>query len=316
MAVSPRSRSVAVGLTLAAAFASATYYILVLAITPGTRPSAILAYPFLIGGGAYAIAAIATGHGRAFLQMWRQGAAYLRTSLLVVAQLAVLAATYLTGPVDASLLSLIGDVVATPVLVAVLVGVHRPQLRSAGFVTGLLLSFAGGSMAIAGGHALAAVPPLGWIVVPAVPLSVAGYVLLVARANERSAPMAVVGQSMIASGLVLVVLAPAIPGGWRGLAPFGWEPWSILVALGLTSFFAAPVLYFAAIGRAGLLLPPMLMTGIPVFTLLLSAVVLHLRLPLVAVLGMPVAVVGGVLAIRGLSAPAGPLEVELPGPAS
>ena len=316
MAGGPRSRTAAVVLTLAAAFSSATYYIFVLAISPGTRPSAILAYPFLIGGAAYAVGALAAGHGRAFAEMWRQGAAYLRTSLLIVTQLAVLAATYLTGPVDASLLSLVGDVVATPVLVAVLLGAHRQRIRSGGFVLGLLLSLAGGSMAIVGGHALAAVPPLGWIVVPAVPLSIAGYVLLVARANERSAPTAVVGQSMIAAGLVLVVLAPAIPGGWKGLVPVGWEPWTILVALGLTSFFAAPLLYFAAIGRAGLILPPMLMTGIPVFTLLLSAVVLHLHLPLVAVLGIPVAVVGGVLAIRGTSAPAGPPEVEAPGPAS
>jgi drug/metabolite transporter (DMT)-like permease len=316
VAVSPGSRTAAAVLTLAAAFASATYYILVLEITPGTRPSAILAYPFLVGGSAYWIGAIVTGHGRAFVEMWRQGAAYLRTSLLVVTQLSVLAATYLTGPVDASLLSLVGDVVATPIIGAFVLGAHRQQVRSPGFVVGLLLSLAGGSTAIAGGHALAAIPPLGWIVVPAVPLAIAGYVLLTARASERSAPPAVVGQSMFASGLVLVVLAPAIPGGYGGLAPLGWEPWTILVALGITSFFAAPVLYFAAIGRAGLILPPMLMTGIPVFTLLLSAVVLHLRLPLVAVLGIPVAVVGGVLAVRGISASDGQLEVEHPGPAS
>ena len=171
-------------------------------------------------------------------------------------------------------------------------------------------------MTIAGGHALSAIPPLGWIVVPAVPLSVAGYFLLAARANERSAPTAVVGQSMLASGLVLVVLAPVIPGGLSGLAPAGWEPWAILVALGLTSFFAAPVLYFTAIQQAGLILPPMLMTGIPVFTLLLSAVVLHLSLPLVAVLGIPVAVVGGVLAIRAISVSDGKVEIEHPGPVS
>jgi hypothetical protein len=45
----------------------------------------------------------------------------------------------------------------------------------------------------------------------------------------------------------------------------------------------------------------MLMTAIPVFTLLLAASVLHLGVPLVAVLGLPVVVIGGVLAIRGIS---------------
>jgi drug/metabolite transporter (DMT)-like permease len=211
---------------------------------------------------------------------------------------------------------LIGDVVATPILAALVLGAHRLQLRSPRFVVGLLLCLTGGSMAIAGGHVLGAIPPLGWIVVPAVPLSVAGYVLLAARASERSPASAVVGQSVLASGLVLVVLAPAIPGGWSGLVPEGWEPWTILTALGMTSFFAAPLLYFAAIGRAGLFLPPMLMTGIPVFTLLLSAIFLHLSLPLIALLGIPVAVMGGVLVIRGISASDGQAEVDPPGPTS
>ena len=315
MASGPGSTAGAIVHSLTAAFGWATYYIFVLSITPAARPSAILVYPFLIGGGAYAIAAFVSGEGRAFRAMWREPAAYLRTSLLVVMQLSVLASTYLTGPVDASLLSLIGDVVATPVVVAFVFGVHREEVGSPWFVVGLVLSLVGGSMTIAGGHALSAIPPLGWIVVPAVPLSVAGYFLLAARANERSPPTAVVGQSMFASGLVLVLLAPAIPGGWSGLVSVGGESWAVLIALGLTSFFAAPVLYFAAIKRAGLVLPPMLMTGIPVFTLLLSAVVLRLSLPLVAILGIPVAVVGGLLALRGITTPGGPKVLEQPGPA-
>jgi len=45
----------------------------------------------------------------------------------------------------------------------------------------------------------------------------------------------------------------------------------------------------------------MLMTAIPVFTLLLSAGLLGIGLPLVGVLGIPVAVAGGLLALRGES---------------
>jgi uncharacterized membrane protein len=293
------SRSVAVGLSLLAAFGWATYYIFVLAITPGTRPSAVLAYPFLIGGAAYAVWATAAGEGRAFVAMWKQPAAYLRTALLTGMQLSVLAATYLTGPVDASLLSLIGDVVATPVIVAFALGAYRAQVRSGWFAVGLVLSLTGGTMTIAGGQSLAAIPPVGWVVVPAVPLTVAVYFLLAARENERSPPSAVVGQSMLASGLLTILLAPTVPGGWGGLASADPGAWAVLLVLGLSSFFAAPVLYFAAIRHAGFVLPPMLMTGIPVFTLLLSALVLRLALPLVAVLGIPVAVVGALLTLRG-----------------
>jgi len=316
MANGSGSRTLAVALSLTASFAWATYYIFVLAITPGTRPSAILVYPFILGGLAYALWAVARGEGPAFVAMWRQPAAYVRTSLLVVMQLSVLAATYLTGPVDASLLSLIGDVVATPIIVAFLLGVHREQVRSGWFAVGLVLSLAGGTMTIAGGRSLSAIPPIGWIVVPAVPLSVALYFLLAARANAHHPPSVVVGQSMLASGLVTALLSPAIPGGWIGLAPSGATAWSVLVALGLTSFFAAPVLYFDAMRRAGLVLPPMLMTGIPVFTLLLSSAVLRLALPLIAVLGIPVAVVGAVLTLRGESVGASTSPMEPTRPAA
>ncbi|HXY12809.1 MAG TPA: hypothetical protein VEJ85_04865, partial [Thermoplasmata archaeon] len=60
--------------------------------------------------------------------------------------------------------------------------------------------------------------------------------------------------------------------------------------------------YFAAIQDVGLVIPPMLMTAIPVFTLFLSSSVLGIALPLVGVLGIPVAVVGAILALRGQSA--------------
>jgi drug/metabolite transporter (DMT)-like permease len=295
----PRARTVAVILSVAAAFGWASYYVLVLAITPGTTPSAILVYPFLFGGLAYLGWAAAEGHFRAFWAMWREPAAWLRTSLLIAMQLSVLASTYLTGPVDASLLSLIGDVVATPLMVAFILGAHREQVRTAWFALGLTLSLAGGTMTIVGGRSLSAIPAIGWVVVPAVPVTVAFYFLLTARANERAPTSAVVGQSMLASGVVLAVLSPAIPGGWAGLAVASPGPLVVLVTLGLSSFFVAPVLYFIAIRLAGLVIPPMLMTGIPVFTLLLSAIVLHLSLPLIAVLGIPVAVVGALLTLRG-----------------
>ena len=300
MTSAPGSKTVAIVLSVAASLAWAMYYIFVLAISPGTRPSAIMAYPFLIGGAAYFVWSCTEHHARAFWSMWRDPQAWVRTALLVVMQLSVLAATYLTGPVDASLLSLIGDVVATPLVVAFILGAYREQIRTAWFAVGLTLSLAGGTMAIVGGRSLSAVPAAGWLVVPTVPITVAFYFLLCARANVRTPASVVVGQSMLASGLVLVLLAPAIPGGWAGLVAVGpASSWALLAALGLTSFFLAPVIYFIAIARAGLVIPPMLMTGIPVFTLLLSATVLHLGLPLIAALGIPVAVAGGLLTLRG-----------------
>lgn len=298
-------RNVAAALTLLSALLSATYYIFVLAISPGTRPTAILVFPFLFGGLGYAVWAVSRREGRAFLRVWAEPRAYLRTGVMVLYQLSVLAATYLTGPVDASVLTLIGDVAATPLVAALLFSSSRSLIGSGPFAAGLLVSLAGGTLTIVGGQSLSAIPPLGWIVVPAVPIGCAVYVVLSAHANERAPSSAVVGQSMLGAGVIGLIIAPVIPGSWAGLVPPNAASWGVLIALGVTAFFVAPVLYFAAIRHVGPALPAVLMTGIPVFTLLLSWVVLGLSLPLVAVLGIPIAVMGGLLALQGANVGAG-----------
>jgi len=297
VAVSRRTLWWAIVATLLAAFLWAFYYVFVLWVTPGTAPSAILSYPFLAGGVAYAAWAIASGHRREFVSLWADPKAWARVSLLFGMQVSVLATTYLAGPVDASLLSLIGDVVLTPIVVALALGAYRARIVSPLFALGIVVSLAGGTMAIVGGRSLSAVQGWGWLAVLGVPVTVAFYFLLTARANLRQAPSAVVGQSMLAAGLLTVVFAPIFPGGWSGLATVAPLPMVLLALCGLTSFFLAPALYFLALDRVGLVLPPMLMTGIPVFTLLLSAGVLGIALPIVGVLGIPVAVVGAVLAL-------------------
>jgi drug/metabolite transporter (DMT)-like permease len=291
--------TVAIALALAAAFLWATYYLFVLWLAPGTAASATLVFPFLFGGLAYSLWAVSRGHGGAWLRLWSSPMAYLRIALLVGMQVSVLATTYLAGPVDSALLSLIGDVVVTPIIVAYLLGIGRAHVHTSLFAAGLLLSVAGGALTIVAGQSLVGLRTWEWLVVPAVPLTVAFFFLLTARENQTTAPPAVVGQSMLAAGLVTVALAPLIPGGWPGLAVASAEPLLLLALCGLTSFFVAPAIYFLAIERAGLIVPPMLMTGIPVFTLVLSAGVLGIALPWIGVAGIPVAVLGAILALRG-----------------
>jgi drug/metabolite transporter (DMT)-like permease len=294
-----RVRDRAALLSLIAAFLWAAYYPFVLAAQPGATPSATIVYPFLLGGGVYAGYAVVQGHGAAFARLWLSPAAWLRIGFLLGMQLSVLAATYLIGPVDASLLSLIGDVVLTPVLVAFLWARHRGHIGTWTFMAGLALSMVGGSLTIVGGQSLSAVAGAGWLVVPAIPITVAVYFLLCAKENERTSALAVVSQSMLGAGVLGLVLAPALPGGWEGLLTPSLPAMGLLLAVGVTSFALAPLLYFRAISDVGMVIPPMLMTGIPVFTLLLSATVLHLGLPLVAALGVPIAVGGAVLTLRG-----------------
>ena len=110
---------------------------------------------------------------------------------------------------------------------------------------------------------------------------------------------------MVAAALLTVVLSPLLPGGFPSLLTVEPLALGLLALTGVTSFFLAPWLYFRAIEEAGIVIPPMMMTGIPVFTLLLSAFVLRLGLPLLAALGIPIAVIGAILTLRGASAGAG-----------
>ncbi len=294
-----RTRLVAAALAVLAAFLWATYYLFVLAVSPGTRPSAVLFYPFLGAAVAFLLWGAARGRAGRLLSTFAEPASYVRLALLLGMQASVLAATYLTGPVDAALLSLLGDVVATPLVVAGIYRTHRGELRTPLVLGGLLLSVAGGTLAIAGGHRLAAVGASGWLVVGAVPVTVAFFFVLTARAARYAPVPIVVGQSMVGAAICAALLAPLLPGGLAGIASIRPEPLVLLVTNGLASFFLAQLLYFLAIERAGLVFPPMLMTGIPVFTLLLSAAVLGIPPALLGVLGVPVAAAGGVLALAG-----------------
>jgi len=287
----------AAALALTAAFLWSTYYLFVLGVSPAARPSAVLFYPFLGGGAGYAAWVIARGEGSLLARSFAQPSAYARVGLLLVMQLSVLAATYLTGPVDASLLSLLGDIVVTPLVVALLVAGNRAELGTPWFVAGAGLSIVGGTLAIAGGRGPSAIHDLGWLVVVGVPLSVAFFFVLSARAGTKVPLSVVVAQSMLAAAVGSCALAPLLPGGVPGVLTVSAAALLLLLVNGLVSFFLAPLLYFRSIESAGLVFPPMLMTGIPVFTLLLSAVVLGLSPPLLGVLGVPVAAAGGVLAL-------------------
>ena len=303
MAVPRDSVSAAVALSLLAALLWAAYYIFVLGVSPGTRPSAVFVYPFLFGGVAYTAWCLRGGHGAALTRLWKEPMSYVRVGLLLTMQLSVLASTYLAGPVDTALLSLIGDVVLTPILVAGWLLGYRSRFRSPVLLAGMTLCLVGGGLAIVGGHGLTALSGWGYVVLVAIPVSVALYFLTCARENERSPPSAVVGQSMLAAAVIGLAISPWLPGGVPALAVEDPVALTILLVTGLTSFFLAPALYFDAIRRAGYVVPPMLMTGIPVFAGILGWLVLGIAIPIIGIVGIPVAVVGALLALRGETEP-------------
>lgn len=292
-------RSAAVTLATLAAFLWSTYYVFVLWLAPTTAPSAVLVLPFLVGGAIFAGYAFANGHGAAFWKLWTDPAAWLRILFALGMQISTLAATYTAGPIDTSLLALIGDVVAAPLVLMLLYFEGRDRLRSREFIAGLGLSLAGGALTIVGGHAIS--PISGWavLVIPILPLSVALYFVMTARA-ARTVPMAALNaQAFLGAGLVLLVASPLIPGGASGLIALTPATLGLLLVLGAVTFFVAPWFYFLAIERAGLLLTALLMASIPVFTLALAVGVLGIVPTLIGALGVPVALIGAIFAIQG-----------------
>lgn len=288
----------AAGLALLAAFVWATYYFFVLG-APGVPPSGLLIDPFLAGGLGLLALAGARGELGWTRRLLREPATAYRAALLVVMQVSVLAATYLAGPVDTALLSLLGDVVLTPIALGLLYAEGRGRFRSPLFVSGLVASTAGASLVIVAGAQAEALTGWAWVVTPVVPVAVALYFLYTARGNRETPMVPLVGVTTLVAAGWGAVVSPLLPGGVPGLWPGSLPGVALVVVLGLTSFALGPFLYFRAIERAGLLLPAVLMTAIPVFTLALDVAIDRTVPPLLALLGIPLAVAGAFLALRG-----------------
>ena len=299
MASARPAASPAAALAIGAAFVWSTYYVFVLWLGPLVSPVATILYPFLFGGIAFLALAWARGEAGAFASLWVQPAAWARIFLIALLQVATVAATYTAGPIDSSLLALIGDVVAVPLLLMAIYGEDRPLVRSPWFLAGVIACLVGGALSIVGGHPLT--PIYGWalLVIPTIPLTIGFYFLMTAHA-ARTAPATLLnGQAFLGAALVVAAVSPLFPGGSRGLEVVSGEAVGLFVALGLSTFFLAQWLYFVAIGRGGLVTTAIWMSLIPAFTLLLSVVVLGIAPAILGALGVPLAIAGAFIALEG-----------------
>lgn len=289
----------AAGIALLAAFVWATYYAFVLLLDARVSPLALLVYPFLLGGGAYALATLPAGGGRRLLTLLGEPAQWGRALLLLGIQVSLLTVTLEANAVDASLLALVGDVAGTPILVAVLFGEGRDRIRSPGFLAGLLLSGAGATLTILAGGVLDGLHGPALYAAPLVPVFVAGFFVWTARAGRQEPVGPLAAQAAILAGLLALPATLFLAPPLGRLSVPGPVPALALVGTGVGSFCLGPYLYFRAIRSAGILLPALLMATIPVFTLALAAA-LSGRLPApLGLLGVPVALLGALLAIEG-----------------
>ncbi len=291
---------------LLAAFFWAAYYGFVLGLRGAVSPVAVITYPFLIGGAAFLARSAYRGELAAWVPLLVSPAQWARVLMFWGAQVGIVLLTLESAAVDASLLSLVGDAVATPLLVLVLFREGPERLRSPLFLAGLVLSTGGASLTILAGGALEPLSGLSIAVAPLVPVLVAGFYTGTARAARRAPVDALVGQAALAAAALGVPLALVLPAASGSLALPGPTAFGLLAATGLVSFFVAPRLFFAAIDRAGILLPALLMATIPIFTLGIAALLSGSVPPPLGLAGVPVAVVGAVLAVEGVAGRPGP----------
>ncbi len=303
----------AIAASVSAAFLWATYYLFVL-LLPGVGDVVVTVVPFAAGGTCFLLLLAAQGSPpREWTVGWLTPGTLLRAGLLLFLQLDVVLATRSAGAVDTSLATLLGDVVVTPLLVALSLGTGSERLRWRTFQGGLALSSAGAVIAIVGGRTLGGLGPGPVLLLLPLPFLVAGYFVVVARAQETEPMPRLVSQATLTAAAMGVLLLPFFPLGGTspGVSPV--EAALLLVALGVTSFFLAPWAYFAAAARLTLVVPAVLQALIPVFTLLL--VVLFALAPTseFAWVGVPIAFAGSVLAVWD---PRRRSPAALPGPRS
>jgi drug/metabolite transporter (DMT)-like permease len=291
---------VAGGFALLAALIWSTYYFFTLNLQArGVGEGPITAVPFLSGGVAYLFLVLANRRTRELGQLARQPESYLRSVLLIGMQLLVIVGTFSLGAVDTSLLTLVGDVVATPLLVLAIFGEGHDRLRSHLFVAGVAISVAGATLSIVAGGATHAASGGEWLVAVGVPLTIAAYFIWTARAGRERPTEVLVTQATLGAALLGFLIGPWLPGSDPAIWLLSPPVLLLLTVNGLLTFFVAPWLYFRAIALAGILLPSVLMATIPVFTLLLAILLVGSIPPLLGAIGIPLAVGGALLAVRG-----------------
>lgn len=285
----------------AGAFAAvqwAAYYVFVL-LLPSRADLLILEIPFLSAGLAFLLPRPGNPAGGpvVLLRTFASPGGLLRGGMLLLLQVDVIVSTRWAGAVDASLATLLADVVATPLLVYAFYREDADKVRALAFWSGVVIASAGAAVTILAGGSSGPLSLTSGLVLVPLPLLIAVYFVAVNQECKRTPSGEVLG----AAGLMAFALG-VVPGLFL-LGPSAWTvPLSllqvlVLVVIGLTSFFLAPWAYFWAAGRTTIVIPAVLQALIPVFTVILVGLLGLESVPELAWVGIPMAFGGSVLAL-------------------
>ena len=130
---------------------------------------------------------------------------------MAVAQVLTVAVTLGAGTVIASVLVLIGDVAGVPLILGLLPGTARQELRRWPFVAGVSLCLVGGTLTLTGGALVGTFPAWIWFTAPALPISIAVYLVFTSVASRVESVASLNGQAYLGAGLIVLVFCLAVP---------------------------------------------------------------------------------------------------------
>ncbi|MCI4367568.1 MAG: DMT family transporter, partial [Thermoplasmata archaeon] len=173
------------------------------------------------------------------------------------------------------------------------------RLRSTLFLSGILFCTLGAGLAIIGGGSVQSIDGAEWAVAVTLPFAIAAYFVWTARVGRAVPIAALVTHATLGAALLGFLAAPLLPGGFGAFGVRDPLDLMLLAINGVLAFFVGPYLYFRAIRMIGLILPAVLMATIPIFTVLLGIVLQRSVPPWLGAVGIPLAVAGAYLAMRG-----------------
>jgi drug/metabolite transporter (DMT)-like permease len=285
----------ALGLSLLASVLWAAYYPLIV-VLPSSADGVVLVLPFLFGALPFLALRSRTGPGDPSGERTPLYAYVVAGIFMMALQLDVIVSTRLVGAVPTAIFTLLGDVVAIPIISFLFWREGSQRVLAPKFWVGAIVATVGATLAIAAGESAL---PLGWklaaLEIP-IPILVGLYFAFVARLTQKVPIQRVVGPVTLCGFLASLVALPFLGGlpSFGVLPPLGYVD---LLVVGLTTFFVAPWAFFEASRRVSVVIPAVVNATIPIFTMVFMVGFLGAPIYLLALLGIPLAFGGALLAI-------------------
>jgi drug/metabolite transporter (DMT)-like permease len=282
----------------AAALLWATYYPFVLAL-PAADLVAVTVLPPLFGGvTSWILAGLARPGGTVGVVRLLAGRSpAVLGGVFLVYQLDGVLATRAVGSVDTSLVVLLADILVTPLLLFAFWREGGERLRYPVFWGGVALLGVGAGLAIGGGAPPSSFGRDAYAILLPLPLLTSLLVLGMDRATRRAPRERVLAAMMLLAFAMGAVVLAILLGPGAVFPPWDVRVYALLVLYGATNFSLAPILFFWSAQRISLVVPSVLQAATPIFALALVVLFGFITAPALALVGVPLAVAGGIAAI-------------------